>query len=154
MSSEKLLDYLKPLLSELPHLREVSVNVIQQTITFAIDAAASSNESVIKAAQRLLEAAGYPSYRPHAPTRPSFLSRFLSRRGARTRHERHMAHCAACQAEENDAGRHEKAEGPSSSLELVKIDTTPVGPLYETKLSIEGMTCRQVSPTTIHKHLD
>lgn len=136
-------DYLKSVLSGVPHLKELSVNVLHRSLTFAVDFARddhSSRESLVRAVQLLLDTSGYASYRVR-DSRASFLRRFMNTvlGKEKRRRERHLAHCAACQAEQ-DASRAEQDEGPS--LTTIKVDNRAAPKLVETRLAIEGMTCR------------
>lgn len=136
-------DYIKSILSELPHLKELSINILQRSLTFVVDSDYPARTSLVQAVQRLLDTAGYPSYRAQGHHRFSFLRRGKDAAfGAERRYyERHLAHCTACQAEQ-DPSRAEKGEG--TSLKTIQIDPRSPQPLYETKLAIEGMTCRSV----------
>lgn len=141
-------DYLRSILSGLPHLRNLSVDVPQHSLTFAVDVDHdnySSREPLVRAVQRLLDASGYVSYRVHTPIRSS-LRRFANAALGTERqlHERHLAHCAACQLEQ-ERSQAEKGEG--TSLTTVKVDNPAPLKLAETRLAIEGMTCRfAISP--------
>jgi copper chaperone CopZ len=136
-------DYVKSVLSGVPHLKDLSVNVLQRSLTFAVDFARddhSSRESLVRAVQLLLDASGYASYRPRN-SRASFFRRLMNAVLGKERRlrERHLAHCAACQAEQ-DPSRADKDEGPS--LTTIKVDNRAAPKLVETRLAIEGMTCR------------
>ena len=135
-------EYIRSALSPLP-LRNLTVDIIQRSLSFTFDKESDPTQ-ISHAVERLLDDAGYKVEPPLAP-RQSLLQRArniipgLERR----RRQRHLRHCSACQAEEGmDVA--EKGEGPS--LQSIQVHTPKQSKPHETRLSIEGMTCRYVLP--------
>lgn len=153
-------DYLRSALSELPHLRDLTIDSLQHSLTFVLDSAheqGPAREGLVKAVQRVLDAAGYPSYRTQTDGGVDFLRRARNRFGFwktetgknEKRHKRHLEHCEACQVEQDqNPGRAEKGEG--TSLDAVRVDSASGKDVYRTQLAIEGMTCRYASSSSSH----
>lgn len=140
-------DHLKSVLSSVPRFRDVSTNVPQHTVTFTIDpgdtddnnTSSLSRNSLVRNVQRVLNASGYASYRDHQ--RAGGLFRRLTNAvlgHERRLHERHLTHCAACQ--EAPSQHEEKDDG--ASLTTVQVDSRAPPKVVETRIAIEGMTCR------------
>lgn len=140
-------DHLKSILSSVPRLRDVSTNVPQHTVTFTIDpgdtddnnTSSSLRKSLVRNVQRVFNASGYASYREHQRAGGLFRRLTDAVLGHERRlHQRHLTHCAACQ--EAPSQHEEKDDG--ASLTTVQVDSRAPPKVVETRIAIEGMTCR------------
>jgi copper chaperone CopZ len=140
-------DHLKSVLSSVPRLRDLSTNVPQHTVTFTIDpddpddnnTSSLSRKSIVRSVQHVLNASGYASYREQQ--RAGGLFRRLTNAvlgHERRLHERHLTHCAACQ---ETPSQHEEKDD-EASLTTVQVDSRAPPKVVETRIAIEGMTCR------------
>lgn len=141
-------EYLRSLLSTLP-LRNLSVDFITKHLSFssATDVESGADDvALIGDVERILCHAGY-EVQPAIPTssRPSTSwVKWLSRFGPNVfRARRHLQHCVACRT-----GGSEKTILPESELEKqtplegIQISSNVELDLRQTRLSVEGMTCR------------
>lgn len=131
--------YLTSLLSPL-RLRNLFVDHKQKLLSFSGDTEDGDERTLLIQVERLLDKAGYDIEHPQSPAQSWFHAARSSVVGhERRKRKRHLQHCVSCQS---DTHASTNGKDAASTLEAVEVHTPTPEKIVETRLSIEGMTCR------------